>query len=417
MRLAKINRYKYTDYAFGGFMRKALVFLMVFLLGSALWAQQNSAPQKFALVIGNGAYTGISRLNNPVNDADDMATTLSDLGFQVDKVLNGSLDDMENAVVRLRDRLGVSRNSYGFFFYAGHGVQSNGENFLIPVDSNIQSEGNLRLRAVSVQAMLDDLNDAGNELNIIVLDACRDNPFGWNRSAGRGLAMVAKQPADSIVVYSTSAGSVAADGSGRNGLFTEHLLNNLKIPGIEVNDVFRRTMGDVARNSNNQQRPAVYSQFSEIAYLGSYPGDATYIPAQPYNPPVQTNPIAGPEDQKPSTGIKYGFINLALGLGSYIQGDTIGGVIVTSGYAAALGLLAWELSLSYSDSMAGIPGPIAIGLAGATMAFGFVKPVLYNKSHQLASVMDKVDISLVSIEQNNIEQNKTALRIGYTHRF
>ena len=411
-------------------MKIGKFYFWVFLFAAGItivpmvWAQeasqvaaQNPAPQKFALVIGNGAYTSISPLNNPVNDADDMAATLQDLGFQVDKVLNGGLDDIENAVMRFKSLISLSRNSYGFFFYAGHGVQSNGENFLIPVDANIQSEGNLRVRAVSVQAMLDDLNDAGNELNIIVLDACRDNPFGWSRSGGRGLAMVAKQPADSIVVYATSAGSTSADGIGRNGLFTEHLLNNLSIPGIEVNDVFRRTMGDVARASDNQQRPAIYSQFSEIAYLGSYPDEYTYIPTQTYNPPGQPTPPRTP-DQKPAIGgIGYGFMNLALGLGSYLQGDTVGGLITTGGFAAALGLIAWELSLSYDDGMAGVPGPIGIGVAAATVVFGFVKPIMYDKSHQLASVMDKVDISLVSIEQNNIGQNKTALKIGYTHRF
>jgi len=398
----------------------AFLFVAMTMIAPMAWAQEASqdsapqdvsAPQKFALVIGNGAYTSISRLSNPVNDADDMAAVLQDLGFSVEKILNGSLDEMESAVTSFKNRLSLSRNSYGFFFYAGHGVQSNGENYLIPVDASIQSEGNLRVRTVSVQAMLDDLNDAGNELNIIVLDACRDNPFGWSRSGNRGLAMVAKQPADSIVVYATSAGSTSADGTGRNGLFTGHLLENLKIPGIEVNEVFRRTMGDVARNSDNQQRPAIYSQFSEIAYLGSYPDEYTYIPTQTYNPPGQTTPRN--PDQKPAIGgIGYGFMNIAFGLGSYLQGDTAGGVITTGGFAAALGLIAWELSLSYDDGMAGVPGPIGIGLAAATMVFGFVKPVLFSKNRQFASVMDKVDISLVSNEQN-----KGALRIGYTHRF
>ena len=198
-------------------MRKAFVALF-FLAAAFSFAQQNvSAPQKFALVIGNGAYRNITRLNNPVNDANDMASALSGLGFTVDKVLNGSLDEMEAAVMRLKTKLSVSKNSYGFLFYAGHGVQSNGENFLIPVDANIQSENFLRQRAVSVQAMLDELNDAENELNVVVLDACRDNPFSWRRSGSRGLSLVANQPADSIIVYATAAGSTAADGTGRNG--------------------------------------------------------------------------------------------------------------------------------------------------------------------------------------------------------
>jgi len=108
-------------------------------------------------------------------------------------------------------------------------------------------------------------------LNVVVLDACRDNPFSWRRSGSRGLTLVSNQPADSIIVYATSAGSTAADGTGRNGLFTEQLLKNLKTPGLEVNDVFRLTMGDVARASNNQQRPAIYNQFPGTAYFGAPP--------------------------------------------------------------------------------------------------------------------------------------------------
>jgi len=104
-----------------------------------------------------------------------------------------------------------------------------------------------------------------------VLDACRDNPFSWKRSGTRGLTVVANQPADSIIVYATSAGSTAADGTGRNGLFTTHLLNNLKIPGIEVKEIFNRTGADVSHASNKQQIPAVYNQFFDTAYFGSQP--------------------------------------------------------------------------------------------------------------------------------------------------
>ena len=262
-------------------MKKLFAVLMLFLAVTALsFSQQNvSAPQKFALVIGNGNYTNTTKLNNPVNDANDMAAALQGLGFTVNKVLNGTQDQMVNAVMNLKRQLSASINSYGFLFYAGHGVQSNGENFLIPVDANIPSENFLRNRTVSVQEMLDEINDAGNEFNVVVLDACRDNPFSWKRSGNRGLSVVGHQPADSIIVYATAAGSTAADGTGRNGLFTSHLLNNLKTPGLEVRDVFRITMGDVARASGNQQRPAVYDQFSGLAYLGSRPVPAAAQPA------------------------------------------------------------------------------------------------------------------------------------------
>ena len=235
----------------------------------------SDAQYKYALVIGNGNYTGISRLNNPVNDANDMEAALRELGFSVEKVLDGSLTEMENAVMILKNKLSAARDSYGFLFYAGHGVQSGGVNYLIPVGANIPSESYLRERAVPVQAMLDELNDAGNELNIIVLDACRDNPFGWARSSSsRGLTVLSSQPADSIIVYATSAGSTAADGTGRNGLFTENLLANIKTPGLEISEVFRLTGAAVSEASGRQQNPAMYSQFFGTAYLGGQPGAA-----------------------------------------------------------------------------------------------------------------------------------------------
>jgi len=231
-------------------------------------AQQNvPAPQKYALVIGNGAYRNLSRLNNPVNDANDMAAALQSMGFVVDKLIDASQDQMDSAVTRLKNRLSVSTNSYGFFFYAGHGVQSNGENYLIPVDANIPGENYLRSRAVSVQVMLNELNDARNDLNVIVLDACRDNPFGWARAGSRGLTVLSGQPAKSIIVYATSAGSTAADGTGRNGLFTSQLLKNITTPGLEVSEIFRRTGADVITASGGQQTPAIYSQFFGTAVL------------------------------------------------------------------------------------------------------------------------------------------------------
>ena len=287
----------------GAYMAFLKRFLIVSLLSafavSGVFAQSggnNSAPRKYALVIGNGAYTNLARLANPVNDATDMAAALRELGFDVEPVLNGSLNQMESAVIRLKNRLSASKNSYGFFFYAGHGVQSGGVNYLIPVGADIPSENFLRERALSVQAMLGELNDAGNALNVVVLDACRDNPFGWGRSGGgRGLSVVSNQPADSIIVFATSAGSIASDGSGKNGLFTAQLLKNLKTPGLEISEVFRLTGADVSQVSNRQQIPAVYSQFFGTAYLGTRP---IVQPPAP-SPPVAVQPPA-PAQPSPS---------------------------------------------------------------------------------------------------------------------
>jgi len=300
---------------------KKLVIILFFLLAAGVFAQENSVPQnvsvpqKFALVIGNAAYTGLARLRNPVNDANDIAAALQGLGFTVDKVLDANLDQMESAVMRLKDRLSVSNNTYGFFFYAGHGVQSNGVNYLIPVGTSIPNENYLRERAVSVQMMLGELNDAGNDLNVIVLDACRDNPFDWARGRGgggsRGLTVVSNQPADSILVYATSAGAIASDGEGRNGLFTTQLLKNLKTPDLEVSELFRLTGADVSQASERRQIPAVYNQFFGRAYLGQKPVEpvqpvettiALPVPEQPVQPVQPVLPVTPYRPEKEREG-------------------------------------------------------------------------------------------------------------------
>ena len=263
---------------------KKLHIILLLSVAIAAWGQEDiNSPQKFALVIGNANYINFGALQNPVNDANDMEATLRSLGFTVDKVIDGSLSQMENATIRLRNRLSeAGNNSIGFFYYAGHGLEMGGVNYLIPTDANIPDRLYLRERAYSAQIMLDMLNEAKNGLNIVVLDACRDFPAAWSRSLNRGLAVVANPPANHIIMYATGAGTIANDGTGRNGFFTGYLLNNLKQPGIDVNEVFRRTMGDVARASNNEQRPALYTDFSDIVYLGSGPVAAKPVqPAQP----------------------------------------------------------------------------------------------------------------------------------------
>jgi formylglycine-generating enzyme required for sulfatase activity len=247
------------------------------------------AQQKHALVIGNGAYagTGLPALKNPVNDASDIAAALKALGFEVDLVLNAGLDRMESAVDGLKRRLSASRSAYGLFFYAGHGVQANGRNYLIPVGGSIPSEAHLRERAVSLNVILDNLNEAGNELNMVVLDACRDNPFGWARSGTRSLSPLNRASSGtgggSIVMYSAAAGQVAADGSGRNSPFAEQFLSSLKTPGLSVRDVFDKTGQGLHSATGGKQRPEFKSDYfaANSAYLGARPAAAQTAPPAP----------------------------------------------------------------------------------------------------------------------------------------
>ena len=273
---------------------KKLFVVPLLLVVAFSFAQQDDAGQEhpeYALVIGNGNYTSFGSLSNTINDANDMATALQSLGFTVDKVLDGNRAQMVEAITRLKNRLSVSGNSYGFVFYAGHGVQFNGVNYLVPAKADIPSANYLGDTAISVQAMLAELNDAGNQLNVVVLDACRDFPAAWNRSANRGLAMLTSQPADSIIVYATSAGSTASDGEGRNGLFTGYLLKNLATPGLEVSEIFRLTGADVAQASGRMQLPAIYNQFYDRAWFGQ---QATTQPQPIAAARVQSTPQPGP---------------------------------------------------------------------------------------------------------------------------
>ena len=233
-----------------------------------------SSP-RLALVIGNGNYSGLNKLANPVNDASDMGDALAQLGFSVEVLTDSGLEAFENAVLSFRDKLAGNPDAVGLFFYAGHGLQSGGENYLIPVDVQIPSESLLRTRAVPLQFVLESLREAKNKLNVVILDACRDNPFAWARSGARGLSIVGAQPPGSIVVYSTSAGSTAQDGLGRNGTFTDELLDHLTQPGLEINEIFRRTGAGVQEKTSGAQIPAVYSQFFGHFYPGATQASST----------------------------------------------------------------------------------------------------------------------------------------------
>ena len=230
-------------------------------------AQQIGQVGRYALVIGNADYADLGKLKNPHNDATDIALALKSIGFEVTLLMDADLIKMDEAVLRLSSNLSTRADSVGFFYYAGHGVQSGGVNYLIPSDANIPGESYLKVRALAAQTVMDNLLQARNNLNVIVLDACRDSPFSWARSGTRGLTVIGDQPAGSIVAYATSAGSVAQDGPGRNGVFTAELLKHIGTPGVEIKEVFNRTGAGVLAATLNRQNPAVYNQFFGQAFL------------------------------------------------------------------------------------------------------------------------------------------------------
>ncbi len=205
-----------------------------------------------ALVIGNATYkTG--PLKNPVNDARAMAAALRNLGFEVLIAENVGRKAMLQKLREYRDTL--RPESVGLFYYAGHGIQVKGQNYLIPVDAAVRSEAEIDEESVNLANLLDRLEEAKNSINIVILDACRDNPFGRSfRSASRGLAQV-DAPIGTLIAYSTAPGRTASDGDGANGTYTEEMLRVLKTPGLKVEDVLKRVRAGVVRRTNGLQTP------------------------------------------------------------------------------------------------------------------------------------------------------------------
>jgi hypothetical protein len=212
-----------------------------------------NAGKRIALVIGNGAYTKAPPLKNPPNDARDMAATLRALGFDVTHGINVNQRDMKRLIREFGQKLKTGGS--GLFYYAGHGVQSKGRNYLIPVDADIQSEAEVEDSGVDVSLVLNYMDDAQNGLNIVILDACRNNPFARSfRSAGSGLAQV-DAPTGTLIAYATSPGRVASDGTGQNGLYTSELLSQMRVTGIGVEEMFKRVRAGVQRQTSGQQVP------------------------------------------------------------------------------------------------------------------------------------------------------------------
>jgi uncharacterized caspase-like protein len=225
------------------------ILLFAFTISSAYSATE----RRTALVIGNSSYNTGS-LRNPVNDAEDMAATLKRLGFDVILKKDATQQDMEDAIRDLGDRL--KKGGVGLFFYAGHGVQISGKNFLLPIGAKIERDTDVKYRAVDADMVLDEMGNADNTMNIVILDACRDNPFGKSfRTASRGLAIISSAPRGTLVSYSTSPGNVAADGDGRNSTYAGSLMKHMLTPGLQIEDVFKNVRQDLGRQTQGKQLP------------------------------------------------------------------------------------------------------------------------------------------------------------------
>jgi uncharacterized caspase-like protein len=208
---------------------------------------------RLALVIGNAAYRD-APLVNPINDARDVAQALRDSGFDVTILENAKLRETRTALREFSDQL-RSQGGVGLFYFAGHGMAVKGRNYLIPVGAEIEREDEVEFESLDANLVLERLDAAGNRFNIVILDACRNNPFARTyRSATLGLARM-DAPSGAVVAFSTAPGSVASDGPGRNGLYTKSLVEAMKRTGISLEDVFKQVRASVRRDSGGTQIP------------------------------------------------------------------------------------------------------------------------------------------------------------------
>lgn len=222
-----------------------VVFFLSFIWGSIF------AQSKIALIIGNSNYVKMP-LDNPKNDAIDLAYTLMDLDFDVILKTNLNRREMEESIREFKGK--IMPGDVALFYFSGHGIQLSGLNYLIPVSETITNEIDVKYNCMETGFVLDNMEKARSSINIIILDACRNNPYEGYRSSSRGFAFMSA-PTGSIIVYSTAPGSVAQDGDGRNSPFTKNLIENIKVPGLKIEEVMKEVRKSVAKETGGNQIP------------------------------------------------------------------------------------------------------------------------------------------------------------------
>lgn len=269
---------------------KAAVVLAVLLAALPALAQQ-----RVALVVGNGAYRAVPRLANPAADAAAIAGALRAAGFSTELVRDSAKDGMEAAL----RRFGVAAEGaeLAVFYFAGHGIQVGGENYLLPVDARLSHARDVDFELIGLPVVTRAMQPA--RARVLILDACRDNPLAaqmrglsGTRSVGRGLARVETVDLGTLIAFSTSPGAVALDGTGRNSPFTAALVQHMATPGIEIRQLMTRVRRSVVEATGGQQVP--WDNSSLITEVVLRPGRA---PAAPAPPPVALAPPASPVPQ------------------------------------------------------------------------------------------------------------------------
>jgi Caspase domain len=255
-------------------------------LGILLATSEALAETRIALIIGNSEYADSNlKLSNPVNDALAMQAALRDAGFETIVKLNATRRDFYRLVNAFGAKIKLDPNAVGLFYYAGHGVQADGINYLIPVDAAVESQSDLEVSAFDAARVLQAMKNANNEMNIVILDACRDNPLPKTRGMERGLARMSA-PSGTFVGYAAALGQTAHDGAkGGNGVFTGELVKAMAKPGLPLEQVFKQVIAGVRTGTHGSQQP-----WSESSIQGDFYFHAPQQ-SQSQPPPTQPEPV------------------------------------------------------------------------------------------------------------------------------
>ncbi len=220
-------------------------------------AEIYKSEKRYALVIGNAKYKSVPPLKNATNDANDIATELEKSNFEVIKVIDGDYMKMREAFTKFHQKLsnGPKDQTVGLFYYAGHGLQNEGENYLVPIEANVKYDDDIpRMCLPMHRVVLANMERSSTRMNIVIMDACRNNPFpSSSRDVGGGGLAEIKRAKGSFIAYATSPGATASDGEGRNGLYTQELLKAMKKPGRTIEQVFKEVRQNVLKLSDDKQ--------------------------------------------------------------------------------------------------------------------------------------------------------------------
>jgi uncharacterized caspase-like protein len=281
-------------------IRGVFAGLAVLTLGLVLSATADAA-QRIALVVGNSEYRTVPRLKNPVNDARLVAARLRSIGFDVIEGIDLTREQFDEKLLQFSERAtgldtGAAEETIVLFYYAGHGIQVRDTNYLIPVDTKIESESQVRIRTTSLNTVLATLEETRASVKIAILDACRDNPFpATSRGQTRGLAPVDEKITGTVIAFAADKGAVALDGSGDNSPYSEALARMIVLPDLSILDMFTGVSKLVGQSTSGRQTPWLSSSLTEAVYLAGHSDKPPALVAKPVELPPESAQALTPQ--------------------------------------------------------------------------------------------------------------------------